>query len=767
MTDYVAEDTATTEDAVILARSTRQYDVATESWTKQLEREQDDLRWQVPENQWDPAARAQREGQDGTPPRPILSISKIDQPLQLVSNQFRAADLGINVHPISEEADDDTAEMLQGLIRHIERDSQAELARSWAFDRARAAGRGAYRILKVYDPNGGHPLDQKLVITRILHQEGVLFDPAAEQPDYSDGEYAFVLSWVSRDDYRRQFPKAKRTGANAMEWASMVAEAPGWVRDEDMLVVEYWYKEHKFKKLCLLDDWTIIDKSETGPDYKPPKGRKIISEHELDEVTVHVCKRSGFEKLDGQEWDGKHIPLVPVIGRELVPFDGERIYHGMIRPARDGQRLYNYGASTLVEDLALESKVPYVGAEGQFAGHEKKWGQANTRNFPYLEYKPVSLNGTLAPPPQRMQVDSSRMQLAMMTLQEADRFIQATTAVYDQSLGRKRTDESGKAILALQQQSDASTSHYLDNAATISIPLEAKILLDLIPHVYSRPGRVARILQGDDDTTEMVMLNAPYTMDPRRKRPVMAQDPNAQGVKQYTLKPGAHYDVSVTVGKSFQTKLEHGAEFTAKVVESAPDLMMLIGDLVFRYRDDPGAKEIAERLGKIIDQQHPNLRQGKDGQPSPEQMAAKAQAMEMELQAAGQQVQQLTQMLQTEQAKQQATMAKAQMDNEAKVQTSAADNAARVEIARMNNEVKLMIAQMEARFSERLTALEHANETRGRHEEMSHEVAMAAAGGRTMQGHFEDGQEMGQERTDETSQAQGESTAPEQPGGDA
>jgi hypothetical protein len=85
------------------------------------------------------------------PERPSLSIPTLDQPIQLALNQERQAHLGVQVHPLTEDADDDTAEVLQGLYRRIETDSRADLARSWAHERAVKCGRGWYRVNKVMD----------------------------------------------------------------------------------------------------------------------------------------------------------------------------------------------------------------------------------------------------------------------------------------------------------------------------------------------------------------------------------------------------------------------------------------------------------------------------------------------------------------------------------------------------------------------------------------------------------------------------------------
>src|SRR6185295_18012561 len=104
------------------------------------------------------------------PERPMLSIPSLDQPIQLVLNQEKAAHLGVQIHPLSEDADDDTAEVLQGLYRRIEVDSRANLARSFAFQRGVKAGTGEYEVTTEYDDDSAETKDQRIVIKRILHQ---------------------------------------------------------------------------------------------------------------------------------------------------------------------------------------------------------------------------------------------------------------------------------------------------------------------------------------------------------------------------------------------------------------------------------------------------------------------------------------------------------------------------------------------------------------------------------------------------------------------
>ena len=722
------------KDETLAATALRHYKLASDAYEKQYKREVEDLRFQVPEYQWDEASRNAREGTQGggnpIPPRPILSIPKLDQPIQLVLNQERAAQLGVNVHPLSEDADDDTAEVIQGLYRKIERDCNAQQARSWAFERAVKAGRGAYRVNTRYDEEGGHPFDQKITIERILYQSSVLFDPSAQEADFSDGEFAFVSVWVPMKTFKRLYPKAKAANADELTWESIQEVTPGWVKfdgvDQAVRVSEYYVKKHETESISLLSDGQVVSSKEV------PEGVQVLQTRDRDKVTVWVHKLapgdSGLEEIEAaQEWNGQYIPIIPVIGRELVPFDSERRWTGVVGPAKDAQRLYNYAASTAVELASMEPRAPWIGVEGQFEGHENKWLQANTRNFPYLEYKATDLSGQPVPgPPQRVQVDVSRLGPSMQLLQQADDFIQSTTFTPDPALGNLNSrDRSGKAIQALQGQSDASTSNYMHSLSQISMRYEARVILDMMPKIYDREGRVLQILQMDEEP-KTVMLNAPHTMD-ESGRPQMSPPPgmgmpqmgpqDAQmppgppqgppgtpmGQQQapkppkpvtYDLRKGS-YGVSITVGKSWQSRLQQGSEEIGQILQASPELMPLIGPIYFKFRDFPGAKEISDVLKKVQDQQFPGLKDD-DGQDDIDSLKAQLAAGKQQFDQAKQAIQEMTQQIETDQAKQQAMLQKAQMETQAKMQMGQMDAQQEAAQAKSDGMLQIMVEKLKA-----------------------------------------------------------------------
>jgi hypothetical protein len=495
------------------------------------------------------------------------------------------------------------------------------------------------------------------------------------------------VSWLPVEEFERLYPDAEAP-TNDSDFKAWMVDEPEWVKSDGekkaVLVGEYFYKI-----------------KEAGEVIK-----KAGLSRQLEKTRVKWCVLSAKEVLDEADWNGQYIPLIPVIGTELQPFNGERMWEGMVRKARDAQKFFNFSISTLVERMAMEPKAPFVGAEGQFRGHEEEWMLANIRNQPYLEYRPTSHEGNLNPPPQRAQIDSSGMSVALMALDQARQFVQTATNVYAPSLGQLPADQSkqsGRAILALQQQSDAGTSHFLQNLSTISMPYEARVVLDLMPAIYDRPGRVVEVLGAEDDPRKVV-LNAPFVEEQGQPKVVPPDVPPPPGAKTLNLSEGK-YTVSINVGKSFQTRLQEGASEIGGILQSAPALMPMIGATYFKFRDFPGAKEIADILKQVREKQFPGLGQEEGAQPSPEQMQAQVQAMQQQMQQMGQQMQAMGQALETEQAKQQAQVLKAQLDAQTAMQKAQLESDTKLRVSAADNETKLAIAGVESKLEALLTLL--------------------------------------------------------------
>jgi hypothetical protein len=206
--------------------------------------------------------------------------------------------------------------------------------------------------------------------------------------------------------------------------------------------------------------------------------------------------------------------------------------------------------------------------------------------------------------------------------------IKSTTGQYDSSLGATSNERSGRAILAREKQGDTGTYHYVDNLSR-AIRHVTRQLVDMIPKIYDTE-RIARIV-GLDGEVDMVRINP---MQPEAVKKIIDE----QGMvieKVYNPSVGT-YDVVVTTGPSYMTKRQESLDAMSQLLQGNPQLWSVAGDLFVKNMDWPGAQEMAKRFAKTID---PKLMQDDDKPPE-------LQAAEQQIQAMGQELDQLQGMLQ-------------------------------------------------------------------------------------------------------------------------
>jgi hypothetical protein len=585
----------------------------------------------------------------------------------------------------------------------VQANSRAHLARQWAFERAVKAGRGFYRILTEYANDGDNDLD--IVYKRILNQSSVYLDPSAQEPDWSDGLWAFVTEDLPLSRYKALYPKSEMASSDMDTLNGVGGDQPDWCKDHAdgklIRVAEYWevvleqveVTLYAFpdgtEKNCSAEEHAFAQKAGGQPVLNEATGAPFV--RQVERRKVRWTKINAIEVLDQQDWPGRYIPIIPVIGRESN-VNGERRWTGIVRPAKDSQRLYNYMVSNEAEMVGLAPRAPYIGYWETIEPFQEWWKQANTRNFPFLPVAPArDGSGQVLPPPQRNTVEPA-IQATAMAIAQANSDIQATTTVHDPSLGNLSPNErSGKAIMALQKQSEQSTGQYLDNLAQMTMLYEGKVLRDLIPKVYTRAGRIVATV-GEDDQQSQVMLGRPYTT--QKGQPVPAQ-PNDPKAKTIDLAKG-EYGVAVTVGKSFTTRREEGVAQMGQLAEAAPQLVQAYADVWVSNMDFPGAKQIADRLKKSLP---PQLQDGEDGEPSVEQLMQKLQEQGQMLEMMTKELEGKTRVIETDQVKAQQSLMETDLKERASSQRKAAEIEASMKADALNNLVKLAIAEISAQSS--------------------------------------------------------------------
>ena len=616
-------------DILALARS--RLDLAVSALSESREDETDDLRFYAgsPDNQWQwpadvLATRGAVQGQTINA-RPCLTINKLPQHVRQVTNDMRQNRPGAKVIPVDDRADVAVADIFNGMIRHIEYISDADVAYDTACENQVSYGEGYIRLLTEYcDDNS---FDQDIKIGRVRNSFSVYMDPLIQDPTGADAKYCFITEDVTRLEYERMYPDS--TPISTLQSLGVGDQSiSNWLNEDTIRVADYYYIDYDKATLNLYPgNMTAFAGTPEDREMKAVYGKPLRS-RESDRPKVRYCKINGYEILEEREWAGKYIPVIRIVGNEFE-VDGRLYVSGLVRNAKDAQRMYNYWVSQEAEMLALAPKAPFIGYGGQFEGYEEKWKTANTNNWPYLEVNPDVTDGQGAalPLPQRAQPPMASSGL-LQAKAGASEDIKSTTGQYNASLGMGSNERSGKAILARQREGDVGTYHYGDNLSR-GVRHVARQLVDLIPKIYDTQ-RIARII-GEDGETKMVKIN------PEQAEPVN-QIVNEEGIViEKIYNPGVgKYDVVAITGPGYATKRQEALEAMAQLLQGNPQLWQVAGDLFVKNMDWPGAQEMSKRFAKTID---PKIMADDDKSPE-------LQAAEMQIQAMGQEMEQMHQMIQ-------------------------------------------------------------------------------------------------------------------------
>jgi hypothetical protein len=600
--------------------------------------------------------------------RPCLTINKIDPYIRQVTNQQRQARPRIKVHGMNTSSDEKLAEILTGVIRHIEVNSDADQAYDTAFDYSVRMGWGYFRVVTDYIRDDS--FDQEIYIRPIDNPFTVYFDPNSILPDGSDAERCLITTVLEKKVFQDMYPDAD---LGSFTYRGTGDDSAEWIMKDDIRIAEYFYTERKAVKLVQLSDGTAVFEDELpAEEILRMAGITRVGERESMRKQIKWCKLTAMEVLEERTWPGKYIPIVPVYGQQLV-IESKRKKYGLVRNAKDPQRMLNFWQTSITESVALAPKAKWLLAEGQDEGHELEWASANIKSTPVLRYKQKDIEGQPAPAPVRLQPEPPPAGILAASA-SINNDLQAVLGIFDPNQ-MPTGNLSGKAINGQQQQMDLTNFHYFDNL-TRSIRFAGKILLDLIPKIYDHE-RVMRII-GYDNQPELVVLNQ-RTVD-------------AAGVtKILNDVTVGEYDVVMETGPGYNSKRQEAVANMMPLLSASPDLMKIAGDLVFRNMDFPGADVIADRLA--ASNPLANIDEKSDIPPQAQMQIAQSKQMIEQMQ---QQMQQMELML-----KSRADVVALQQDGETKRKlmdvTSRAHNTETINEAKVNQSImNSMVSQNKA-----------------------------------------------------------------------
>lgn len=556
-------------------------------------------------HQWDDGIRASRVG------RPCLTINKARVHCLQIVNDARNNPAQIRVSPVADRASYEAAQIFEGVCRHIEYISNAQLAYATATYNQVMGGIGYWRVLTDYADDDS--LDQDIFIRRVPDPTQVFMDPDIQQYDGSDARWAFVFYEMERKEFEAKYPRAA-DDADPLLGAGLTASSgplnnkgPYRSDEKHVRLVEYYRRGEDEDRLFELTDGTLLRESEL-PDgaLDQIKAQNLITRwRRITVPSVEWFLIADNDKIiDRKPWPGKYIPIVRVPCEEIV-IDDKLDWVSHTRHLRDAQRLYNWYSSSAAEFVALQSKAPFIGTAEAVGPYKEAWERANVDNPAVLLYQGTDPEtGQPQPPPQRAQ-PPVMAQAYMEGLKLAQEEMMLATGQYQAVMGEPSNETSGVAINARQRQGDNATYHVIDHLAS-AIRFTGRILIDLIPRVYDTQ-RVLMII-GEDGSEQAVHVDpdAPEAHQevPDPTRPGQAQTDPEAAVRTIWNPNIGRYAVISDVGPSYATRRAEAFNAFSQIMAKNPQAWTVIGDFWAQNADFPGADMLADRLKRGLPPQY-------------------------------------------------------------------------------------------------------------------------------------------------------------------
>lgn len=539
--------------------------------------------------------------------RPKYEINKIALAINQVIGDMLQSQISAKVRP-SKGGTQEIANVYNGIIRNIEAESRFDRVKKNVAKSAFAGGFGCIELYTEYDEDS---VDEQVIrIREVIDAPNCAFpDPASQEAMNRDAMFWFIRKRISRDAFKERFGEDRPP----MDLEAPESEEVELESDRDLVTIaKYWCKKPYKKRVAKLSDGRTIeigDDEEKVLDELAVAGVEIVAEREYDSYkVVGRWMDAGGWLTDEEEWAGKHIPVIPVYGYEMW-HDGQHYYRGMVRLAKDPQRIYNYTTTAKIEQTALSNNHKPMITPRQVMGFEQDWSDTSPFGYRRFNSDPTVPGGApLYPSPY-----PANGALIEQT-QQAEQDIFATIGRQSQSLISNPRDQSGKALQTQKASADLGTHELMDQLAA-AVKYVAEQLVDLIPKIMDTP-RVERMLL-EDGTDKLIPLNQE-----------IIDEQTGQSIGIVDLNQGK-YDVVPDIGPSFQSKRTEAVDTLSFLIQTNPALSQVTLDLLAKNMDFPFAPELEKRIRRMMIQQgiiDPNEQEMKEMQAKANTPQAQAEA---------------------------------------------------------------------------------------------------------------------------------------------
>lgn len=486
----------------------------------------------------------------------------IRKAIRSILSDLTSNPVSINFEP-TDETQDDNAEFVDGLYRTTTRSNDSKEAFDNAQQEMLTCGIGAWRTFTEYQRQADGELLQVIKREPIYEANNNLFiDPNAQKLDKSDAMYMSLLVPYSEDGYRdlvkeltgEDLPHDDVGASFAFPEESYVF--PWRAENKKIYVVRFYHKVKKEVEYIEFTDLfgaseTLDSKDKNGIMQAKERGLVEVSRRkmEIHEVTEYIA---GHDLLQKNVIAGEEIPVTVIYG-ERAFVEGEEHYEGVIRLAKDPQRLRNFQLSYLADIVSRSPRRKPIFTPEQIQGHEAMYNEAGSENnYAFLLQNRTSATGEELPLGAVGEMPEQTMPQALIASIELSR--QAVEDVANSGVPQDIADPdlSGKAVLALQARIDAQSFVYQDHHR-YGLRRDAAIWLSMAKQVYDQRRKMT--VTKADGTRSKVMMNE------------QVLNPETLEVENMNTLSGLDFDVYSEIGPNYQTQKQQSRDELLEVLQ--------------------------------------------------------------------------------------------------------------------------------------------------------------------------------------------------------
>jgi len=522
-----------------------------------------------------------------------------------------------------EKNDTDGAETKTNLLKFVSDVNRFQHARSRAFADAVKAGVGWLEVSIRSDPTE-EPIYQGYEDWR-----NVWYDALSVEPDMSDARFLFRERYVDLDVSLEMFPDRQdilraaavtsaQFGTDALMLDDVDAERSvydngvGIFQDcrSRVKLSECWYRQIWRGKILRGDELGTLNgaaydaKSEHHALMVKQGHASIYDAVRLQTRCMIYCEGGVLQDIASPHKHNR-FPLIPIWGfRKKRGNSAYGVIRGLVDPQSDLNKRRSKALFILSTNQVIADEDAVADWDELAEEVARPDGIIKKRSGKELEIRNTA----------------NLAEEHVMLMQQDREFIESTGGVTDEMMGRESNAQSGKAILARQDQGHAVTAELFDNLR-MSHQLSGEITLSLIEQYYT-DRKMVRIL-GDRGQAQYVAINEPQE-DGSLLNDITARQTDFQ------------VDAMNFSASARQAAFESMMNMIGQL--GNPDAAMALLDLAIDLSDIPGKDEMVKRIRSMTGQKDPDQL---DDEPEDieaiqaEQMQAQQEA---ELQSAMQQL---------------------------------------------------------------------------------------------------------------------------------